>query len=263
MNTTAAPNAGLLDLTFTAKLIQEPGKGGWTYVVMEGSADFFATRGLVKVDGTIDDQPFTSSFMALDDGTHKRPVNAPLRRRLGKHADDTVTVHLDRRLPHPQPDNRRSQALTSQPEAHRTNPPRHPGERTSHDSGTQPDRGHHRFVEHLEPTRRFNQEVFGLEVIYQDDVSAVVALENLMINLLQASNASTLVEPRTVGGPGSDQRALLTIPVDDTNAVCAQLRQHGVTLLNGPVDHPWGRRTAAFADPAGSIWEVAQVLADT
>jgi hypothetical protein len=103
MNTTSAAKAGPLDLTFTATLMREPGKGGWTCVVMKGSADFFATRGLVKVSGTIDDQPFTSSFMALGDGTHKLPVKATIRHHLGKHAGDTVTVHLDQRLPHPTP----------------------------------------------------------------------------------------------------------------------------------------------------------------
>ena len=103
MNTTPALDAGPLDLTFTATLTQEPGKGGWTYVVMDGSAGFFATRGLVKVSGTIDDQPFTSSFMALGDGTHKLPVKAAIRRHLGKRAGDTVTVHLNQRLPYPTP----------------------------------------------------------------------------------------------------------------------------------------------------------------
>lgn len=98
MNDTSASKAGPLDRTFTATLVQSPAKGGWTYVVMDGSADFFATRGLVKVSGTIDDRPFTSSFMALGDGSHKLPVNAALRRSLGKRAGDVVTVHLEQRL---------------------------------------------------------------------------------------------------------------------------------------------------------------------
>jgi catechol 2,3-dioxygenase-like lactoylglutathione lyase family enzyme len=115
------------------------------------------------------------------------------------------------------------------------------------------------FVEDLPAARKFYSEVFGLEVIWEDDASAVVRMSNLMINLLRVSNASTLIEPATVAAPGGS-RALLTIEVDDADAVCAELAAHGVTLLNGPVDRPWGRRTAAFADPAGNTWEIAQVL---
>ena len=98
MNAIPSTPAGPLDLTFVATLTQSPGKGGWTYVVMNGSADVFATRGLVKVSGTIDGHPFTSAFMALGDGTHKLPVKATLRDALGKHTGDQVTIHLDQRL---------------------------------------------------------------------------------------------------------------------------------------------------------------------
>ena len=73
-------------------------KGAWTYVKMDGSADFFGTKGLVKVRGTIDGAPFESAFMAIGDGTHKLPVKAAVRKAIGKEAGETVVVRVDERL---------------------------------------------------------------------------------------------------------------------------------------------------------------------
>ena len=119
------------------------------------------------------------------------------------------------------------------------------------------------FVEDVEAAKAFYVDVLGTQVIFGDEGSAVVKLSNLMINLLRVDNAPTLVEPAEVGRPNTGARALYTIRVDDADAAHEELTGRGATFLNGPLDRPWGRRTAAFADPAGNVWEIAEVLPES
>ena len=114
------------------------------------------------------------------------------------------------------------------------------------------------FAEDLAATKQFYVDVFGLPVHYEDDVSAVFDFGNTLINLLQTTEAPGLIEPAEVADPDDGARAQFTLEVDDVDATCAELAKRGVTLLNGPMDRPWGIRTASFRDPGGHIWEIAK-----
>lgn len=116
------------------------------------------------------------------------------------------------------------------------------------------------FVEDLEAAKRFYREVFGLPVAFEDDASAVFDFGNTIINLLTATAAPELIAPAAVASREAGSRLQLTIQVDDVDALCAELATRGVELLNGPLDRPWGVRTASFCDPGGHIWEIAQSM---
>ena len=113
------------------------------------------------------------------------------------------------------------------------------------------------FVEDRARAKAFYEQVFDVETLNEDDVSIAFKFENLIINLLEYQAAHELIEPAQVAAGETGSRFQLTIWVEDTDAVCAGLASRGVELLNGPIDRPWGVRTAAFADPDGHIWEVA------
>ncbi len=114
------------------------------------------------------------------------------------------------------------------------------------------------FVEDLEATKQFYREVFGLPVAFEDDDSAVFNFGNTSINLLKTTAAGELIEPAAVASHEAGSRLVFTIEVDDVDAMCAELTTRGVELLNGPMDRPWGVRTASFIDPGGHIWEIAK-----
>jgi lactoylglutathione lyase len=116
------------------------------------------------------------------------------------------------------------------------------------------------FVEDLDRSKLFYQDVFGLPLLFEDENSAVFRFENTGINLLKVPAAHDLIKPAAVAGQEAGSRFQFTIGVDDVDEVCEELAEHGVTLLNGPVDRPWGIRTASFTDPGGHIWEIAQEL---
>lgn len=113
------------------------------------------------------------------------------------------------------------------------------------------------FVEDLNATRQFYLDVFGLPVLFENDDSAVFKFGETLVNLLKVGQASELIGPAAVARPEAGARLQVTVEVDDVDAMCAKLAARGVTLLNGPMDRPWGPRTASFMDPAGHIWEIA------
>jgi catechol 2,3-dioxygenase-like lactoylglutathione lyase family enzyme len=116
------------------------------------------------------------------------------------------------------------------------------------------------FVDDISRAKSFYQDVFRLSPIYEDESSAAFQFENTIVNLLARPAAHELVTPHPVAGTGGGASFQLTIWVEDADALAGDLRSRGVELLNGPIDRKWGVRTAAFADPDGHVWEIAQSL---
>lgn len=113
------------------------------------------------------------------------------------------------------------------------------------------------FVEDLEAARQFYLDVFGLPVHFENEDSAVFKFGDTLVNLLRIEQARELIEPAAVAPREAGARLQFTLEVDDVDAMCEKLVTRGVQLLNGPMDRPWGPRTASFVDPGGHIWEIA------
>ena len=116
------------------------------------------------------------------------------------------------------------------------------------------------FTEDLAASKSFYRDIFGLEILVEDEQAVAFGFGNTIINVLKVEAAGELIGSAVVGDRDAGSRFQLTIWVDDADATYAELTARGLTFLNGPMDRPWGQRTAAFADPAGHVWEIAQTL---
>jgi len=114
------------------------------------------------------------------------------------------------------------------------------------------------FVEELDTTKQFYRTTFGLPIIFENEDSAVFKIGDTLINLLRIESAKELIDPAHVAKRDAGSRHVFSIEVEDVDAMCAELTARGVKLLNGPMDRPWGIRTASFKDPAGHIWEIGR-----
>jgi len=114
------------------------------------------------------------------------------------------------------------------------------------------------FVEDLDAAKEFYRRAFGLPVTFEDDDSAVFEFGDTLVNLLTTAAVPELIGPAPLAPSDAGSRFQLTVHVDDVDQLCDELSARGVRLLNGPMDRPWGVRTASFCDPAGHIWEITR-----
>ncbi|MBH0054579.1 VOC family protein [Salinibacterium sp. SWN139] len=116
------------------------------------------------------------------------------------------------------------------------------------------------FSDNVPASREFYTRVFAAPILFEDEVSVALRIGAIVINVLARSEAPALIAPEPIAEAGAAASVMLTVNVPDVDAACAAVREHGVELVNGPVDRPWGRRTAVFLDPSGLPWEIAQEL---
>ena len=116
------------------------------------------------------------------------------------------------------------------------------------------------YADDLSASRKFYGDLLQMQEIFANHDSVVYQMGSACLNVLMKENAPELVEPLQIAPSSAGSRSLLTVTVDDVDAAHAALVARGVTFLNGPIDRPWGMRTAAFADPSGHCWELAQKI---
>ena len=111
----------------------------------------------------------------------------------------------------------------------------------------------------LERSKTFYREVFGLVPLDEEENVAIYRLGDTFVALRQ--------DPAHENAPADDVLRLahkgagqFSIVVEDVDAVNAELKEHGVSVISGPADRDWGMRTLSFADPGGYTWSIAEDL---
>ena len=116
------------------------------------------------------------------------------------------------------------------------------------------------FVEDVQRSKVFYHELLGLDVEFEDDVSAGFKIENLVFHVLQVDRARVQLQGEPTATPGAGATAFLTHFTYDVDALHANLAERGIRFFQEPSDQPWGMRTAYFKDPDGHVWEIAQPI---
>ena len=116
------------------------------------------------------------------------------------------------------------------------------------------------FVEDLGETRAWYSATFARQPIFEDPNSVVFDFGNTIVNLLHVSAVPDLIEPAAAALRTDGSGVVFTLAVDDVDAMATEIERRGARLLNGPMDRPWGIRTASFRDPDGHIWEIARKI---
>ena len=87
-------------------------------------------------------------------------------------------------------------------------------------------------------------------------VNAELAIGDARFLLVEEQRAWHNHAPTSLGGTS----VLLTLDVDDVDAVGERLAQAGAKVVFAIADHAYGKREGRFVDPFGHMWIVSQPL---